>query len=390
MLGLINRYKGSYASYSITLFFFYFSMSVFSSVLSVYLTGIGKNPSEMSFIVSSSSLFSIICMPIVGFLNDKVKNPKRLGGVLLISAGVLGIAFSFARETWILFLLNGFIMTGICSMSPVLERMAGLCKYRYGSVRVWGTLGFASAIQIAGLILQYLPSQYLFVLLLITTLLTVVGILGTEPIAKEKLKDTVNVKPKLRDFLKTPHYILYLFIVFLFLGANGVHMTYIPVLLSELGMDLGVVGTVLFLGTAIEIPMLLFAYKFMDKYSSRNLVIIAHVLLATPFLFYGFSNNIIIVVGITLMFKSIPSMLFTMLNLKVVSNLVSPKLTSTALGISSAFMSIGGLAFQNLGGTIAYGLGTQELYTFLAGITALSLVLTLFLKVPNIREMFSN
>ncbi len=388
-MGVISRYKGSYLSYSMTLFFFYFSMSVFSSVLSVYLTGIGKNPAEMSFIISSSSLFSIVFIPVIGFLNDKVKNPKMLSYSLMTLAGILGIVFSLLNQTWVLFILNGLIMTSICSLSPVLERVAGLCKYRYGSVRVWGTLGFASAIQIAGFILQYLPSVYLFVLLLITSLLTVLGIWGTEKISPGKLEDNTEEKPKITSLLKAHHYIIYLFIAFMFLGANGVHMTYIPILLSELGLELTMVGTVLFVGTAIEIPMLLFSYKFMDKYSARMLIVIAHALLLTPFLIYAFSSSLVVVMIITIALKSIPSMLFTMLNLKVISNLVSPKITSTALGIASSFMSVGGILFQNLGGTMANAFGTQEVYMLLSAVVVLSCILTLFLKVPNIRQMFN-
>ncbi len=387
-MGILSRYKGSYLSYSITLFAFYFSMSAFSSVLSVYLTGIGKNPSEMSFIVSSSSLFSIICIPVIGFLNDKVKNPKRLAYSLMVLAGISGLVFSALRETWILFILNGLIMTSICSLSPVLERMAGLCKYRYGAVRIWGTLGFASAIQVAGLILGHFPSYYLFILLFISSLVTVFGVWGTEKNPVEKLEDSENEKPKLSDLLSGKHYILYLFIAFLFLGANGVHMTYIPILLSELGLDLTLVGTVLFIGTAIEIPIIIFSYKFMDKYSGRVLIIIAHLLLLTPFAIYAFSSSLMAVVAVTLLLKSMPSMLFTMLNLKVISNLVSPRLTSTALGISSAFMSVGGIIFQNLGGTTANILGTQQVYMLLSAVLLVGFALTAFLKVPNKRQLF--
>ena len=40
------------------LFLFYWSLGVFTSVLSMYLTGIGKSKAEMSFIMSASSLFA--------------------------------------------------------------------------------------------------------------------------------------------------------------------------------------------------------------------------------------------------------------------------------------------------------------------------------------------
>ena len=50
-----KQYKGSYISYVITFFFYFLAMALFSSVLSVYLTGIGKSATEMSFIVSAGA-----------------------------------------------------------------------------------------------------------------------------------------------------------------------------------------------------------------------------------------------------------------------------------------------------------------------------------------------
>ena len=38
-----RTFRGSYPAYALTYFFFYWSLGVFTSVLSMYLTGIGKS-----------------------------------------------------------------------------------------------------------------------------------------------------------------------------------------------------------------------------------------------------------------------------------------------------------------------------------------------------------
>ena len=38
-----RTFRGSYSAYALTYFFFYWSLGVFTSVLSMYLTGIGKS-----------------------------------------------------------------------------------------------------------------------------------------------------------------------------------------------------------------------------------------------------------------------------------------------------------------------------------------------------------
>ena len=70
MKSLWNRYRGSYFSYILTYFFYYFSMAVFSSVLAVYLAGQGKSAQELSFIMSAAGLFSILLLPVTGWLLD--------------------------------------------------------------------------------------------------------------------------------------------------------------------------------------------------------------------------------------------------------------------------------------------------------------------------------
>lgn len=83
------------------LFFFCFSTGVFSQVLSIYLTGIGKTTTEMTFIISSSNLFGIALIPIFGFIVDRVKKPYMIMGTML-AAGVLSLIFAVSRNTWVL------------------------------------------------------------------------------------------------------------------------------------------------------------------------------------------------------------------------------------------------------------------------------------------------
>ncbi len=114
-----RTFRGSYPAYALTYFFFYWSLGVFTSVLSMYLTGIGKSKAEMSFIMSASSLFGVVLIPIVGYINDKLRKPRLICTVMMACVAVFGILFALVRETMLLFLLNGCIMGFISSLSPV-------------------------------------------------------------------------------------------------------------------------------------------------------------------------------------------------------------------------------------------------------------------------------
>lgn len=391
---------GSYLSYAMTYFFFMFSMAVFSSVLSVYLTGIGKSPSEMSLIVSAAGVFSFLMVPVTGFLNDRVNNPKLITRILLLGAGILGLIFSQCRSIWALFLLNGLIMSSINSMLPICERMAGACKYRYGTIRIWGTLGYASGAQAAGLAVQSLPSLFLFGLLTCSAILAVVGFTGVDPNSLSPKKEEKEAEPAeelpaagkrhaLSSFLKSPYFFLFLAIAFLFSGCSGANMTYVPILLTGMGLSAGTVGTVLFVSTVVEIPLILFSNKFMDRFSGKLLMIASLVIITVQFLIYGFSRSPGVIVAAIILLKAVASTLYVMISLKIVRNLISPKYTTTGLAVVNSVNNLASILVQNTAGLLADRLGVHTMYLCFTALTGLAVVLTLFLKVENRERVFS-
>lgn len=256
-----RTFRGSYPAYALTYFFFYWSLGVFTSVLSMYLTGIGKSKAEMSFIMSASSLFGVVLIPIVGYINDKLRKPRLICTVMMACVAVFGILFALVRETMLLFLLNGCIMGFISSLSPVSERMATSTKYRYGTIRIWGTFGYAAAVQVACAMMEFTSPKLIFVSVSVSAVLAIVGFLGTDDISFTDTEAAKAAAGKQFSFLCAPMYILFVIIGFIFSGCSNLNMTYSPILLQELGMSTGAVGTVLFFSTIVELPVILFSYN---------------------------------------------------------------------------------------------------------------------------------
>lgn len=331
-----RTFRGSYPAYALTYFFFYWSLGVFTSVLSMYLTGIGKSKAEMSFIMSASSLFGVVLIPIVGYINDKLRKPRLICTVMMACVAVFGILFALVRETMLLFLLNGCIMGFISSLSPVSERMATSTKYRYGTIRIWGTFGYAAAVQVACAMMEFTSPQLIFVSVSVSAVLAIVGFLGTDDISFTDTEAAKAAAGKQFSFLCAPMYILFVIIGFIFSGCSNLNMTYSPILLQELGMPTGAVGTVLFFSTIVELPVILFSYKFMDRFSGRTLMLLAFAIMVAQFLLYATAPNAFVAVVTMLVLRAIGSTLFGMILLKIVRGVVQVRSVSTALGVISA------------------------------------------------------
>ena len=363
-----RTFRGSYPAYALTYFFFYWSLGVFTSVLSMYLTGIGKSKAEMSFIMSASSLFGVVLIPIVGYINDKLRKPRLICTVMMACVAVFGILFALVRETMLLFLLNGCIMGFISSLSPVSERMATSTKYRYGTIRIWGTFGYAAAVQVACAMMEFTSPQLIFVSVSVSAVLAIVGFRGTDDISFTDTEAAKAAAGKQFSFLCAPMYILFVIIGFVFSGCSNLNMTYSPILLQELGMPTGAVGTVLFFSTIVELPVILFSYKFMDRFSGRTLMLLAFAIMVAQFLLYAMAPNAFVAVVTMLVLRAIGSTLFGMILLKIVRGVVQVRSVSTALGVISATDAMSAILMQNLGGILVENTSIRILYFAMAGL----------------------
>ncbi len=392
MSSIVKGYKGSYFAYVMAFVWLYFAMAVFSSVLSVYLTDIGKSATEMSFIVSASGIFSFFVVPLTGYLTDRTQNPKAISSILLLSTGVMGLVFALCRSIWALFLLDGLILSFLNSVMPITERMAGRSKFRYGSLRVWGTAGYAVGAQAAGFAMDYISHSSIFVMLLISGILSSIGFWGTEnaPLAEPPASgDSPSQKrAPLLKVLSNPSFLLFLLIACLFTGSSNVNMTYAPMLLNSMGVPTSTVGTVLFFSTLVEAPVILFSHKFMDRFSGKTLILASFAIIIVQFLFYGLSRSPAVVILAMVLLKAIASTLFVMINLKIVRNLLDPRFTTTGLSVINSATNLTGILLQNAGGILVDHSTIPTLYLALCGLTFLGLVFTLFLKVGNREKVF--
>lgn len=380
-----RKFKGSYLSYVITFFFFCFSTGVFSQVLSIYLTGIGKMTSEMTFIISSGNLFGIILIPIFGFIKDRVQKPYMIMSSLVV-AGLLSVVFAFTKNTWALFILHGLIVGITSALNPIFENMAGDGKYRYGLVRIWGTIGYAVSSQVAALLLDIADPKWIFFVFLLSTTTSLSCFFCTRVGTHKPVAEKVTVTQQMA-FLKNPMFLLFVLITVLFMSMINLNNTFVPILLRDLGVSTSFIGTMLLVSTLIEVPLVFFSNKFMNRFSGKLLTAASCVFLMTQFLVYGLCGNVV-VVCIAMLLKAVCSQLFVMTMLKVVHGIVRESAVSTALGLISSLNAVGSIIAHNVSGAWVDAAGIPALYLVLGGIGALVLVLSLFVQVKDTQSAF--
>lgn len=135
-MNFFKHYKNSYLSYFLMYFFFFFCLAFFSGFISVYLMDQGYSASEVSFVVSCSFVLSVIVQPFIGKLNDQYES-RYVNSLLLLIAGVSGIIFIFLKNIYLIALVYSLVLAITNGTNPIIERMAVLSRFKYGSIRVW-------------------------------------------------------------------------------------------------------------------------------------------------------------------------------------------------------------------------------------------------------------
>lgn len=381
--------RGRYFTYVLTFFGYYFAMSVFGSVLSVYLTGLGLSAGEMSFVLSASSLFSFFMGPFTGYLSDKTGKPMAVNAFLVLAAGLLALVFSLCRQVWLLFLLNGLILSFVNCAAPILEQVAGASKFRYGSLRVWGTLGYAAGAQCAAALLGNALPFFIFPLTFFSACAAVLGFWATGYKGEAPEKASPKQRPGPLTLFKNPQFFLFLLLVFLGAGCSSVNMNYAPLLLTTMGLPTGEAGTVLFFATLMEFPLILFSHRFMDRFSTRVFFFAGFAMFLFQFLVFGFSRLAFLSAAVMVLLQAVTSTLFMMIRLKAVRNLTGGEFTATGLAVAGSVHALAAIVIQNISGQITDASGIYTVYLFLACLALLGLLLTAFLRIGNQARVFS-
>ena len=377
---MLERYKNSYLCYFLMYNFYYLSWAIFSALISIYLLDKGFKASEVSLVVSTSFLTSMIFQPVIGMFSDRY-DVKKVNFVLFTLAGIGGLAFMFASSLITITIGYSFVLTLINGTNPVMEKIASSSPYQYGKIRIWGTIGYATGSWLAGMIYQLISPSAIFICFIITMILCIIGLLGTQ--TPSELGQNNEEKTKTSTLFHNYKYLYYLIIAAIFQGITNMANTYIPAMFQNDGLKVSLVSTILSFAVLCEAPLVLFSHKFMDKLTNKRLLIIAYSMITIQFLCYALNVWLPLKVIITLITKHPSGMLFIMINLKIVSTLVPKEHQITALAFVQTSRNLSSIIFQNIAGQILDISSYQILFALSLIVIVVGFVLVILFKVPS-------
>ncbi|MCD7810112.1 MAG: MFS transporter [Erysipelotrichaceae bacterium] len=356
----MNKLKGSFMSYFLMYLCFYMALSFLSGLLSVYLMNKGYSATQVSFVVSMGLVASVVFQPIVGYFSDRF-NERIVNTFVLIISALSGTLFVFADNIYTIALYYSVALGLFNSAKIVIERFATLSAHSYGKIRIWGSIGYAIGFKASGYIYNYIKPEYMFVLYSSGLIISIVGMLLTKDVKTQSNMQQSNDNQGIwhKDF------ITYLIVIAIFYGCTNINSTYLPSYLEFNGISVDTISTVIFYTTLMELPVIFFADKLMVHFDNQQLLFIEFILLIIQFTTYAFIPIHSVQIIITITTKAATTMLFIILNMKIIATIIDAYHQITALSIVSMVNSTSSMLFQNIGGYIIDSYSYQILYIVL-------------------------
>ena len=376
-----EKMKKSYYLYSTWYFLMFFALGSFFPLFSQLLTSFKLQGSTLGVIFSIGSFATIISQPFWGFVNDKLKKPKKLISFLLTSSSIAIFCFFFTKGAFIVsivYLIFMFFSSGVGAISDSSVLSSGLA---YGKVRLWGSIGYAIGVQFAGLVSEKMGINSILVIYIVFMILTIL-IMSKITFNKTEMKK-IQVSD-IKELLHNKRYILAALGCFLVGGSVVGNNNYFGLLYKELGGSIAGIGLAFLLFAGSEAPFMMFFQKVSKKINLVNGLVFVSFISAIRWVLYSNTTNPNVLLW-SFLLQGISVGGYLVFTTLYIAEITEEKVRTTALSLFGALsMGLGGMVLQFLSGKIMASFGIPKVYIFFAIANFIAVIIFMRLKGKKI------
>lgn len=360
--------KESLVPVKMLLFSFHATNTIILSYLPIYLKYKGLDGTEIGWMLAVGPFAAIFSQPFWGYMSDKFKTVKGTLAICIIGLLISSTLF-FQMEALIAILLTGavfyFFTSPIGALGDSLaQRRANDLHVNFGSIRMWGSIGFAISSLIVGKVLasigvEYMIWPYLFfgtLAFIVALSLTDVKV-DSDPVQLKDVKQLIQNKP----------FFIFLFIAMFISISHRANDSFIGLYIEQLGGDESLIGLAWFVGVVSEACVFALAPFWFRKFQTRLFIILAGLLYTLRFLIYGFVQEPAYIIPLQVL-HGITFGTFYLASFSYITQLIPKLLQSTGhLVFYSVFFGLSGIIGSLIGGALIDSYGGGTLYLTMGG-----------------------
>ena len=391
---------------------FYSGNAGFQPFRVVFLMDRGLSNSLIGIIMTVSSLVAILAQPMWGIISDKIRSIKKVFIFCLICCMILVPLLTAAKGFTGYFIIITLITFFICPFLSFLDMwmVQGLKlvpgNHSYGSVRLWGSVGFMIVVVLLGRLavvksVDAVLISYFLMNLIVLAVAIAIPFQGVPPSVQsdEEQENTavratgkkVKKKQKLQlgRLIKNYYYITFIVAVCLLNISMRIKMTYLPERMSFAGGDTQVYSLLMSVGALSEVPMFFFSKYILKRFKPITLIMVSMGFAIVHIFLLSMDIPVWTILAIHVL-QGFAYSLGVIGNVYYVDSLAPHDLKASAQAIFSASaMGIAGVLGSSIGGFMIDSLGILKTIfiggvfsSFAFALFAVALVIGRFKKIP--------
>jgi PPP family 3-phenylpropionic acid transporter len=329
-------------------FSYFFAVGVIMPLLPVYLnTNLMISKPSVGIIMSFIPLISILGQPIWGYISDYSQKFKVILLFLMITAAFIALLLSSISYISIIVVLVFLFSFFYCGIVPLSDRFALEFSHTnnvsYGSMRLWGSIGFAVSTLVIGYITDFWGLRvifYLYFFIMLISSLTVMKF-PRGKVEKKSSKEN-NFKKDLVKILLMPQFILLILISMFSFSTLLANNSFLGLYMVNNGSTLTIIGTLFFVSAISEVPFMLASKNIIDKVGVVNVLFISILATSSRWFLYFLEPHILIIYTATLL-QGVGFGLMQPCIMHYLKEIVPDNIVTTAITIISAI----GFGFGN-------------------------------------------
>ncbi|MEC0246092.1 MFS transporter [Paenibacillus chitinolyticus] len=272
--------RRSFTMFKLYILFLYGAFSLLFTYVPLLFLEHGLTRFQIGMLMAGGPFVSILANPFWGYWSDRMQNVRRTLIILVIcNLIVVQPVFHLHSFSWLylVLLLYFFFQSPTFSQSNslILSTIENT-PYKFGTFRLWGSLGWAVAAVVAGPVLTAVGIEQLWWLysgILMISLLFVFSIPQPKPAAAGDALPGGGFK----QLLGNRPFVMLLLLGVLISVPNSINSTFVSIYLTDMGGSATWIGWAAFLSSVFEAPVFLLLDRYLKRDSRTMFVCLALV-----------------------------------------------------------------------------------------------------------------
>ena len=346
-------------------FAFWATFSMYYPFMVVFLMEKGLDNVTIGTILAVNSGVALLAQPFWGMVSDKVQSIKK---VFILCLGVTAILWvTLPLYQTILFMAIAFAVLVFFEgpLPPLLDSwvLQGIKTEKsltYGTIRLWGSVGFGLTLFLVGKVIDIRGINIIFPMFALLASITIILCVAFRADRGALVIKKIKLEPG--RLLKNVRYIAFVIFAMFLIIPNRASFLFLPVLVKNVGGTSGDLSMAISLIAVSEIPVFLFSAYLIKRFGAVKIIFVSAFFFALRqllFLFVSTPSQIILMQfshGLSFAF-------FLPATVYYVDSMAPDNLKATAQTLCFAiFAALGGILASSLGGIVIDSYGLDWMY----------------------------